>query len=160
VIEGEIYEREGFDRPMGRLSKAFSLNEIRQKRANSIQITLDSEHITKTLAQDLQKMIAPYCNVDMCSHIPIQLKLDFEYASAELHCGANWNIAPLDEALSKLRDYFGKEALHIEYQVKSKAAKAVSYEQAQPANVPPPPADMSMDDAMDMYQAETANQYS
>ena len=82
-----------------------------------------------------------------------QLKLDFEYASAELHCGANWNIAPLDEALSKLRDYFGKEALHLEYQVKSKAAKAVSYEQAQPA-------DMSMDDAMDMYQAETANQYS
>src|SRR5690606_41275484 len=33
VIEGEIYEREGFDRPMGRLTKAFSLNEIRQKRA-------------------------------------------------------------------------------------------------------------------------------
>jgi hypothetical protein len=34
VIEGEIYEREGFDRPMARLTKAFSLNEIRQKRAN------------------------------------------------------------------------------------------------------------------------------
>ncbi|WP_374664868.1 DNA polymerase III subunit alpha [Acinetobacter sp.] len=160
VIEGEIYEREGFDRPMGRLSKAFSLNEIRQKRANSIQITLDAEHISKTLTQDMQNILAPYCNVDMCSHIPVQLKLDFDYASAELHCGVNWNIAPLDEALSKLRDYFGKEALHIEYHVKSKAAKAVSYEQAQPVNIAPPPPGMSMDDAMDLYQAETANQYS
>ena len=61
----------------------------------------------------------------------------------------------MDELLSKLRDYFGKEALHIEYHVKSKAAKAVSYEQAsQPAQVPPPPEGMSMDDAMDLYQAE------
>ncbi|AYA04556.1 DNA polymerase III subunit alpha [Acinetobacter sp. WCHAc010034] len=160
VIEGEIYEREGFDRPMGRLSKAFSLNEIRQKRANSIQIKLSPEHMSKTLTKDLQNILAPYCNVDMCSHIPVQIKLDFAYASAELHCGADWNIAPLDEALSKLRDYFGKEALHIEYQVKSKATKAVSYEQAQPASVPPPPPDMSMDDAMDLYQAESASQYS
>jgi DNA polymerase-3 subunit alpha len=68
-------------------------------------------------------------------------------------------VAPLDELLAKLRDYFGKEVIHIEYQVKSKAAKAVSYEQAKPANVPPPPANVSMDDAMDMYQAE-ASQYS
>lgn len=42
----------------------------------------------------------------------------------------------------------------MEYQVKSKAAKAVSYEEAKPVDVPPPPADMSMDDAMDLYQAE------
>ena len=47
VIEGEIYEREGFDRPMGRLTKAFNLNEIRQKRANSIQIKLAPEHFSK-----------------------------------------------------------------------------------------------------------------
>lgn len=47
VIRGEIYEREGFDRPMGRLTKAFSLNEIRQKRANSIQIKLNAEHLNR-----------------------------------------------------------------------------------------------------------------
>ncbi len=40
--------------------------------------------------------------------------------------GFSWKIAPLDEALVKLRDYFGKESLHMEYQVKSKAAKAVA----------------------------------
>jgi len=159
VIEGEIYEREGFDRPMGRLTKAFSLNEIRQKRANSIQIKLNPEHLGPALSQDLRKILTPFCNVDMCNHIPVQLHIDYPYASADINLGLNWNVAPLDELLAKLRDYFGKDVIHIEYQVKSKAAKAVSYEQAKPANVPPPPANVSMDEAMDMYQAE-ASQYS
>ncbi|WP_435337079.1 DNA polymerase III subunit alpha [Acinetobacter sp. LH3_13] len=157
VIEGEIYEREGFDRPMGRLTKAFSLNEIRQKRANSIQIHLQPEHLSKTLSQDLQNMLLPYCNVDLCTHIPVLLHLDYAYATAELHLGIQWKIAPLDEALVKLRDYFGKESLHIEYQVKSKAAKAVDV--AKPATIAPSAADISMDDAMDLYHTEV-DQYS
>ncbi|ENU20297.1 hypothetical protein F994_01356 [Acinetobacter bohemicus ANC 3994] len=157
VIEGEIYEREGYDRPMGRLTKAFSLNEIRQKRANSIQIKLAAEHLTQSLSQDLQKILLPFCNVDMCNHIPMQLQIDYPYASAEVHLGLNWKVAPQDELLAKLRDYFGKDVIHIEYQVKSKAAKAVQY--SKPAQIAPPPANVSMDDAMDMYQAE-ANQYS
>ena len=160
VIEGEIYEREGFDRPMGRLTKAFSLNEIRQKRANSIKITLTAEHFSKSLSRDLQQILTPYTNIDMSAHIPVILYLDYPYATTELHLGLNWKVAPLDELLAKLRDYFGKEALHIEYQVKSKAAKAVSYEQAKPVNVPPPPAGMSMDDALELYQAESQPQYS
>lgn len=155
VIEGEIYEREGFDRPMGRLTKAFSLNEIRQKRANCIQIHLQPEHLSKTLSQDLQNMLLPYCNVDLCTHIPVLLHLDYAYATAELHLGIQWKIAPLDEALVKLRDYFGKESLHIEYQVKSKAAKAVDL--AKPATIAPSVADMSMDDAMDLYHTKLIN---
>lgn len=54
VFEGEIYEREGFERPMGRLTKAFTLNEIRQKRANSIQIKLTEEFMQATLAKDFK----------------------------------------------------------------------------------------------------------
>src|SRR5690554_6111342 len=160
VIEGEIYEREGFDRPMGRLTKAFSLNEIRQKRANSIKITLTTEHFSKSLSRDLQQILTPYTNIDMSAHIPVILYLDYPYATTELHLGLNWKVAPLDELLAKLRDYFGKEALHIEYQVKSKAAKAVSYEQAKPVDIPPPPVGMSMDDALELYQAESQPQYS
>jgi DNA polymerase-3 subunit alpha len=160
VIEGEIYEREGFDRPMGRLTKAFTLNEIRQKRANSIAITLNTEVMTKTLASDIQKILLPFCNVDMCQHIPMQIQLDYDYATAELHLGQQWKVAPLDELLSKLRDYFGKESIHIEYQVKSKAAKAVDHRGlAQPTQVAPPPENMSMDDAMDDYMAD-AGQFS
>lgn len=155
VIEGEIYEREGFDRPMGRLTKAFSLNEIRQKRANCIQIHLQPEHLSKTLSQDLQNMLLPYCNVDLCTHIPVLLHLDYAYATAELHLGIQWKIAPLDEALVKLRDYFGKESLHIEYQVKSKAAKAIDV--AKPATIAPSAADMSMDNAMDLYHTKLIN---
>ena len=157
VIEGEIYEREGFDRPMGRLTKAFSLNEIRQKRANSIQIKLLPEHFNSSLSQDLQKILLPFCDVDMCNHIPLQLHIDYAYASAEVHLGLNWKVAPQDALLAQLRDYFGKEVIHIEYQVKSKAAKAVQY--TQPTKIVAPPSGMSMDEAMDSYQAEV-QQYS
>ena len=159
VIEGEIYEREGFDRPMGRLTKAFTLNEIRQKRANSIQIKLDAEHMSKTLSSDLQKIILPYCNVDMCNHIPLHILLDYPYATAELHLGVNWKVAPLDALLSQLRDYFGKEALYVEYQVKSKAAKSKAADPNQTYQLAPSPNDVSMDEAMDLYQAEVS-QYS
>ncbi|MBO9529181.1 MAG: DNA polymerase III subunit alpha, partial [Acinetobacter oleivorans] len=124
IFEGEIYEREGFDRPMGRLTKAFTLNEIRQKRANSIQIKLTEEFMQPTLAKDLQNMILPFCNVDMHQHITLQLQIDQPYAQAELQFGPQWKVAPLDELLAKLRDYFGKDNIYIEYQVKSKAAKA------------------------------------
>ncbi len=157
VIEGEIYEREGYDRPMGRLTKAFSLNEIRQKRANSIQIKLLPEHFSPSLSQDLQKILLPFCDVDMCNHIPLQLHIDYAYASAEVHLGLNWKVAPQDALLAQLRDYFGKEVIHIEYQVKSKAAKAVQY--TQPTEIAAPPSGMSMDEAMDSYQAEV-QQYS
>ncbi|WP_288398943.1 DNA polymerase III subunit alpha [uncultured Acinetobacter sp.] len=156
VIEGEIYEREGFDRPMARLTKAFSLNEIRQKRANHIRIQPTDDLMTPALARDLQQILLPYCNIDMCQHIPVIMCIDQPYASAEVQLGQNWKVAPLDELLVKLRDYFGKEAIYIEYQVKSKAAKA-----AEPvkANIAPPPQNMSMDEAMDLYHAEVS-QYS
>jgi len=157
VFEGEIYEREGFDRPMGRLTKAFTLNEIRQKRANSIQIKLTEEFMQPTLAKDLQNMILPFCNVDMHQHISLQLQIDQPYAQAELQFGPQWKVAPLDELLAKLRDYFGKDNIYIEYQVKSKAAKAA--DPVRPHAVAPPPAGMSMDDALDLYQSEVS-QYS
>ncbi|WP_336166380.1 DNA polymerase III subunit alpha [Acinetobacter sp. 161(2023)] len=157
VFEGEIYEREGFDRPMGRLTKAFTLNEIRQKRANSIQIKLTEEFMQPTLAKDLQNMILPFCNVDMHQHITLQLQIDQPYAQAELQFGSQWKVAPLDELLAKLRDYFGKDNIYIEYQVKSKAAKAA--DPVRPHAVASPPAGMSMDDALDLYQSEVS-QYS
>ena len=155
VIEGEIYEREGFDRPMARLTKAFSLNEIRQKRANHIRIQPTDDLMTPALARDLQQILLPYCNIDMCQHIPVIMCIDQPYASAEVQLGQNWKIAPLDELLVKLRDYFGKEAIYIEYQVKSKAAKAAEPVKANIAL----PQDMSMDEAMDLYHAEVS-QYS
>ncbi|MDD9316803.1 DNA polymerase III subunit alpha [Acinetobacter lactucae] len=157
VFEGEIYEREGFERPMGRLTKAFTLNEIRQKRANSIQIKLTEEFMQDTLAKDLQNIILPFCNVDMHQHITLQLLIDQPYAQAELQLGPQWKVAPLDELLAKLRDYFGKDNIYIEYQVKSKAAKAA--EPVRPQTVASPPADMTMDDALDLYQSEVS-QYS
>ena len=157
VIEGEIYEREGFDRPMGRLTKAFTLNEIRQKRANHIAIKLAPEIMTKTLSHDLQNILQSFCHVDLCQHIPLHLLLDYSYATTELHLGQQWKVAPLDDLLAKLRDYFGKESIHVEYQVKSKAAKAVDQrELAKPAQIAAPPSDMSMDDAMDQYMADVS----
>jgi DNA polymerase-3 subunit alpha len=157
VIEGEIYEREGFDRPMARLSKAFSLNEIRQKRAQSIKIRLDKDLMGKSLAKELQAILLPYCNVDMCQHIAVQIQVEQSFATAELHLGAQWKVAPFDELLSKLRDYFGKESIFIEYQVKSKAVKTV--EKTSNNFNAPPLENISMDEALDLYQSEIS-QYS
>ena len=159
VIEGEIYEREGFDRPMGRLTKAFTLNEIRQKRANHILIKLNEDTNIPSLNQDLQNILRPFTNVDMCNHIPVHIALDYPYATADLHLGVNWNVAPLDELLAKLRDYFGKDSLHVEYQVKSKAAKSKAADPTPNMPLAPPANDISMDEAMDLYQSEVS-QYS
>ena len=156
VVEGEIYEREGYDRPMARLSKAFSLNQIRQKRAQNIQIHLTPDLMTPSLATDLQMLLRPYCNIEMCQHIGLQLHIEQSFATAEIHFGAQWKVAPLDELLAKLRDYFGKDAISVTYQVKSKAAKAVDTPQVV---VPPPPSNMSIDEALDLYQSEVS-QYS
>ena len=87
----------------------------------------------------------------------MKIQLEQSFASAELLLGAQWKVAPLDELLAKLRDYFGKDAIYIEYQVKSKAAKVV--ETPKVAVVAPPPDNMSMDEALDLYQAEVS-QYS
>ena len=152
VMEGEVYEREGFDRPMGRLSKAFSLNEIRQKRAQNIQIKLTETQLTSELVKDLPALLQPFKDVDMCQHIPLILKLDFSFAASEMHLCQSWCVAPLNELLAKLRDYFGKDNVMVEYQVKSKAAKIV-------APTPPPVSNMSMEEAMDQYEAEVS-QYS
>lgn len=162
VIEGEIYEREGFDRPMGRLSKAFDLNEIRQKRAQNIQIQLHPTILTKELSQDIQQILAPFTQLEQYRKIPVIFGLEFDYAQAELHLSEQWHIAPLDEALVQLRDYFGKETIQIEYHVKSKAAKAVDYDTAQAASsiaTSTASEGANMDEAMDLYQAEVS-QYS
>ena len=93
----------------------------------------------------------------MYQHIPVQLFIEQPYATAELHLGPSWKVAPLDELLAKLRDYFGKEALHIEYQVKSKLrgsrARAPGTYSFLASN------DISMDEALELYQAEVS-QYS
>ncbi|WP_298141332.1 DNA polymerase III subunit alpha [uncultured Acinetobacter sp.] len=157
VIEGEIYEREGFDRPMGRLTKAFALNEIRQKRANCIKIQLLPEHLSQTLPQDLTQILVPFCNVDLCQHIPLQLQLDYSYARADLNLGVNWKVAPMDELLARLRDYFGKDQIYIEYQVKSKAAKAAPKPYKQAVAAPP---EQNIDDALDAYHTDMQQQYS
>ena len=47
VIEGEILTALVLTDPNGSLSKAFTLNEIRQKRCNCIQIRLDPTHSHK-----------------------------------------------------------------------------------------------------------------
>ena len=66
-----------------------------------------------------------------------------------------WKVAPLDELLAKLRDYFGKDNIHIEYQVKSKAAKAA--EPVRPQPVASPPVDMTIDDALIHTKAKFLN---
>ncbi len=68
---------------------------------NSIQIHLHAEHLSKTLSQDLQNMLLLIVMWIYGTHIPVLLHLDYAYATAELHLGIQWKIAPLDEVLSQ-----------------------------------------------------------
>ncbi len=158
VIEGEVYEREGFDRPMGRLSKAFDLNQIRQKRAQAIYLTFNHNELYPQLAQDLYQIISDFCQVDQQVHIPIKFALDFGFADCELQLGTEWQVCPTDDLMMKLRDTLGKEHLYVEYKVKSKAAKIVesSYRLQQS---PPPPEPDHMDIDPEGMIKETPDYY-
>lgn len=136
VIECSISEREGFDRPMGRLNKAFDLNQIRQKRAQAIYLRFNETQLYPQLAQELKQVLQPFCNIDGQMHIPVKLALDFSYANCEMLLSEQWLVYPSNDLMIKLRDQFGKEHIDVEYKVKSKAARVVekSY------NLNPPPA--------------------
>jgi DNA polymerase-3 subunit alpha len=81
VIEGEIYEREGFDRPMARLTKAFNLMKF-VKNVPKYSNSSTQDLMTKTLAK-IYKNLLPFCNVDMCQH-PVQMRLN--KAMRQLNC--------------------------------------------------------------------------
>ena len=138
VIEGEIYEREGFDRPLGRLSKAFNLNQIREKRAQAIHLRFHENELSEDFANDLLTAIEPFCQQANAVHIPIKLQLENHFASYELQLGEAWQVTPTDDLMLKLRDHLGKEHIRVEYQVKSKAAQVVK-PKYQVIDEPPPP---------------------
>jgi DNA polymerase-3 subunit alpha len=119
VIEGEVMERDGYDRPMGRLSKAFGLNEIRAKRVNSIVLTLPPNLALPSLAQTLMPLLTDFCSGDT-RRVPVVLRLDHTYAEIQLELGDTWQVRPEDDLLRGLRDQFGQAALHVQYQQRNR----------------------------------------
>lgn len=130
IVEGELYSREGMDFPTGRLNRAFSLNEIREKRATSIKIKLDYQFIEPNLVQDLQQLLLPYCQNTNEKRLPVVLYVAQPFAKAEFHLGLEWSVSPRDELITALREYFGKDALMIDYAVKAKV-NTVNYKPTQ-----------------------------
>ncbi len=156
VIEGEVYEREGFDRPMARLNKAFSLNEIRQKRAQKIVLQLRDEQLQQLDVHEFKTWLQPYTQQDGQQHIPIQIQVDTSYATAEIQLGSDWVIVPHDDLLTLLRDAVGAAALRIDYHVKSKAMRSsVKPVKTTAIHSQVSSNNLSMDEAMDAYHAET-----
>ena len=163
VIEGEIYEREGFDRPLGRLSKAFNLNQIREKRAQAIHLRFHEDELSADFANDLLTAIEPFCQQADAVHIPIKLQLENRFATYELQLGEVWQVTPTDDLMLKLRDHLGKEHIRVEYQVKSKAAQVVK-PKYQVIDEPPPPSQQNRQiDASEldgMLRSDEAFEYS
>jgi DNA polymerase-3 subunit alpha len=121
VIEGEVMERDGFDRPMGRLSKAFGMNEIRAKRVNAIHIHLKPALLHPQLANQLHTMLHPFCSGDT-RRIPIHIQMPHYYANLQLQLGETWWVRPEDALLRQLREQFGKNSLEIVYQQRTARA--------------------------------------
>jgi DNA polymerase-3 subunit alpha len=119
VIEGEVMERDGYDRPMGRLTKAFGMNEIRAKRVNAIVLTLAHDVATPTLVHTLIPLLQPFCQGDT-RRVPVVLRLDHTYADVQVELGETWWVRPDDDLLRGLRDQFGQRALFIQYQQRNR----------------------------------------
>ena len=115
VIEGEVMERDGYDRPMGRLSKAFGMNEIRAKRVNAICLTLPNSIATPALGQQLEHILKPFCAGET-RRVPLVIRLNHHYADLQLELGEAWQVRPEDDLLRALRDQFGKSTLQVQYQ--------------------------------------------
>lgn len=117
VIEGEVYERDDAERPTARLTKAFGMTEIRTKRANTIVLTPPSGILQADFAEHLHQLILPYCSGDS-RRIPIQLQLEHPYAQLQLQLGELYWVRPEDSLLRVLRDFFGKTAILVQYQLR------------------------------------------
>lgn len=127
VIEGEVTERENFDRPVGRLNKAFSLNEIRARRALNLVLQPPENLMQQPhFAAELAAILQPYTEVinEHSKKIPLQILVETQYAQAVLELAEHWWVRAEDELLRALREYLGKQAIYVNYQTRSKAQKA------------------------------------
>lgn len=120
VIEGEIYEREGAERPMARLQNAFSLDDIRQKRAQLITLRLHQQDLGDQLVADLQRCITPFRVNPQSGQraIVFQLHVDTGFAQSVFQLGEQYLLYPQDDLLRALRDTFGQDRLHVQYHVR------------------------------------------
>lgn len=127
VIEGDVTERENFDRPVGRLNKVFNLNEIRAKRALEIILKPSTEILAQAdFAAELAKIIQPFTiqHDEFTKRIPVHIQIETHYAQGTLALSEQWYVRPEDELLRLLREFLGKEVIYINYQVKSKSIRA------------------------------------
>src|SRR5699024_8940270 len=116
----------------GRLNKVFSLNEIRAKRALEIVLQPMAETLAQAnFAQELATVIEPFTiqHDEHTKRIPIHIQVDTAYASGTIALADQWQVRPEDELLRLLRELLGKQAIFINYQVKTKSMRV------EPANL-------------------------
>ncbi|MFB2537942.1 DNA polymerase III subunit alpha [Acinetobacter sp. c3-l95] len=124
IIEGEIYEREGFDRPSARLTKAFGLDEIREKRAEMVCLDFDIDELDADFAHELQSVLQEFSVQPEQSSIDLKLNLSFAFADCQLS-STTWRVQLCDALMIKLRDVFGKQHVNMKYKVKNHRVKII-----------------------------------
>jgi DNA polymerase III subunit alpha len=129
IIEGEISEREGYDHPIGRLRKAFTMNDIRSRRTEAISLKITAETFTPELAKRLQNILPKFSDVTTAEQrrVPLQLHIDHTYSKSIISVGERWYIRPEDELLQQLRESFGKTAVSVLYQGKVQPSQLVTH---------------------------------
>lgn len=123
IIEGVLYEREGTNFLTARLNRAFTLDQIRKKRATAIKLCFTPEQLTPQAVMDLEQIILPFSQQGQIdkTYIPLVVSIHQPYATALLHVHEMWYVLPVDELLCQLRVCFGKSTVSVEYAKKSKA---------------------------------------
>lgn len=141
VLEVDIMEREGFDKPMGRMHKAFSIDDIRLKRASAIVLQLEEDQMSTQLAADLSRVLSPFTYGEkqramqraapvqrdamaatIWRGIPVFLALSSPYSRFRIQLGEPWHVTPTDALLRALRAYYGRKSVRVDYQLNPKNA--------------------------------------
>ncbi|QFY90801.1 DNA polymerase III subunit alpha [Magnetovirga frankeli] len=100
-----------------RASHAQTLEDARAQRASCLSLRLDQADLAQRgigpqrLLQDLREMLQPFSG----GHCRLEFQFRASTASGRVRLGQGWRVKPSDELLKRLRRYFGKDALQVEF---------------------------------------------
>lgn len=87
----------------------YDLQRIRESKASSLHLKLNSDH---DLSQ-LEQIISPWCAAE--SSVPIDIILNTEKFSCKLRLGQQWRVRMHNDLLNKLYEFLSHEAVEVYY---------------------------------------------
>lgn len=110
-VEGEVR----FDDFSGGLKmqvkNVLSLGEARLRFAKNISVNIHQQQIDEAFIEQFQQLLVPKIE----SGCPVIVDYRCSGARARLRLGEQWQVEPSDDLLQRLQDFYGKQAVQLNY---------------------------------------------